>query len=500
MAIALPLLWLRAHAAAQQELDAQFQAMSWFGKSMTSKGGQARRGEQGPKLDKAKHGKAPLGEPNPHGRPLERRARPPHVRAPRQGPRPGHMTPAPPIDLNPDGQRTRYHIYSLDLLPVWPHHAELPKELVGQLTNEPGPVRRTGRRVVEGEPEPAYAYYLAERQVDSDGTATWLVVESYRRTKVDRTSAHLRQVLPDVGLVLLAALLALSPLITRIRRLTDAVSRAGSQEALDIDMAGRDEISSLARAFERTRRAAQQHLATAEKREAALRTFVDNTTHDVAVPLSTLQGHLSALAGPPAPGNPNEQTQETLAAAQRDAEYVASLLGNLASAARLEASEEALRFAILDLGVLVGRVGLRHRSFGATQGVSVDWGVPEEPVVVSGDTTLLEQALGNLVQNAVRHGASGGHVALTFNQALDRFELVVLDDGPGVAEDALEFLDKRHYRGDEARGRHPSGRGLGLAITQDILERHGFTWTFGNRPEGGFVATITGPLLGACCT
>jgi signal transduction histidine kinase len=121
--------------------------------------------------------------------------------------------------------------------------------------------------------------------------------------------------------------------------------------------------------------------------------------------------------------------------------------------------------------------------------------VPEEGVTVRGDVTLLEQAVSNLVHNAVRYAEPGGHVAVVLERAhAGRFELRVLDDGPGVPEVLLARLGERGFRTDEARTRQPQGTGLGLHIVRDVAARLGLTLQFARGDERGFVATLSGPL------
>jgi signal transduction histidine kinase len=116
--------------------------------------------------------------------------------------------------------------------------------------------------------------------------------------------------------------------------------------------------------------------------------------------------------------------------------------------------------------------------------------------VVQGDVTLLEQALSNLVHNAVRYNRTGGHVAVLLEEATAPagFRLRVLDDGPGVKEEELQRLVERRQRGDEARQRYPDGLGLGLHIVYGVAERHGFRLDFGRSEHGGLEVTIAGLL------
>jgi len=228
-----------------------------------------------------------------------------------------------------------------------------------------------------------------------------------------------------------------------------------------------------------------------EEREATLRTFVANTTHDVMLPLTVLQGHLSNLRRDAGSG-PGERR---LAAAAEEAHYIGSLLQNLSAAAKLEGGSAVERHP-LDLGALVERVIARHRTVASAAGVGLEHAVPEAPLWTEGDVTLLEQAVGNIVHNAIRHNREGGHVGVVLDEDGEgRFLLRVADDGPGVPDDQRARLGERRFRTDEARQRHPEGLGLGLSITRDVAQRHGFSLDFAANEPSGLVAALGGPRL-----
>jgi signal transduction histidine kinase len=128
------------------------------------------------------------------------------------------------------------------------------------------------------------------------------------------------------------------------------------------------------------------------------------------------------------------------------------------------------------------------------RGIALEHAVPESPVWIEGDVTLVEQAVSNLVHNAVRHNRTGGHAAVVLDEEGETgFRLRVSDDGPGVPPDQIGRLGERRFRTDEARGRHPDGLGIGLSIARGVAERHGFTLSFAANEPTGLVAELQGP-------
>jgi signal transduction histidine kinase len=116
--------------------------------------------------------------------------------------------------------------------------------------------------------------------------------------------------------------------------------------------------------------------------------------------------------------------------------------------------------------------------------------VPEQPIIADADLTLLEQAVSNLVDNAVQYNRDGGHVAVVLDRQDRGFALTVTDDGPGVPEAELGSLTSRRFRGTEARSRRPDGQGIGLSIVAEAADRLGFRLSFSRPESGGLMATI----------
>jgi len=115
--------------------------------------------------------------------------------------------------------------------------------------------------------------------------------------------------------------------------------------------------------------------------------------------------------------------------------------------------------------------------------------LPATPQAISGDASLLDIALRNLLDNALRYTPVGSTIRIVLRQTGGTCSLQVSDNGPGVPAAALERLGERFFRGGQAAG---NGNGLGLAIVARIVELHGATLLAENLPQGGFSVTLRG--------
>jgi signal transduction histidine kinase len=288
--------------------------------------------------------------------------------------------------------------------------------------------------------------------------------------------------------VILVALFAAGPIVRRVRQLTESVRKLGSSSEEPIHVEGNDEIAELGAAFEQSRQTIQAQLASLRERESALRNYIANTTHDVMLPLSVLQGHLVSL-------QQRIEAGETLDAnaivpSIEESQYLGSLLHNLNAAARLEANEGLAHRDPIDLNRLVERVVDRHRPIAKRKQIALEVAVPENTIEFPGDLTLLEQALGNVVQNAVRYNRAEGHVAVILDGTDNAWSLKVVDDGPGIAEGDRPRVVEPSFRGSEARTRHPHGMGLGLHIASDVAKRHGLRLALSDTKGGGLTVEL----------
>lgn len=301
--------------------------------------------------------------------------------------------------------------------------------------------------------------------------------------------------------VFVATLAAAGPLVRRIRRLTAAVARSASRAYADpVVVDGTDEVAELSRAFNAAGAEVRRRLEERDARERALRQFLANTTHDVMLPLTALQGHLSTLRDQAA--EKGSVDVKVVVAAMDETHYTVSLLQDLIATARLEGAEAKIDRAPVDLGALVRRVVGRHATLARELGVSLESAIPGEPLAVDADVTLLEQAVSNVTYNAVHYNRPGGHVALVLEPSSTghegagaterRFSLRIVDDGPGLPDEELRRIAERGFRGEKARSRRPDGQGLGLHIARRAADLHGLSLRFARSEHGGLEVTFEG--------
>ena len=307
---------------------------------------------------------------------------------------------------------------------------------------------------------------------------------------------------PVGGLLTTAALLATAFLIAawvttgsavrRIRALTQAVRRSSAAHyETPVGPQGSDEIGELAAAFDEATAQVRAHVGRVESREATLRSFVANTTHDVMLPLTVLQGHLAALHKAAAEGRCDPQLVQD---ASEEAHYMASLVHNLGAAAKLEAGEPHVERHPVDLNEVVERAVSRHRPIAGPRRVEIGSAVPEpalwtlgrrDPDRTGGQQPHPQRRPLQPARWARRGGAGAGGPTLPPARVRRR---------AGRARRRAGALTERRYRADDARTRSPGGQGLGLSIAREVAERHGFEMTLRRSDAGGLEVELQGPL------
>jgi two-component system OmpR family sensor kinase len=276
---------------------------------------------------------------------------------------------------------------------------------------------------------------------------------------------------------------ALRPVET-MRRRARAITGSTPGRRLPVPPA-RDEISRLAVTL-------NEMLARLEAAFEHERRFVADASHELRTPLALLRTELElALRRPRGRG----ELEAALRSAASETERLSRLAEDLLLVARADQGRLPVRTEVQDVAELFGEVAERFEGRAGELGRSIRIS-PDEPVAVEADPARLQQALGNLVENALVHGA--GTVMLSTQRAGGLVELHVTDSGPGFPETFVGRAFDRFSRADEARAR--GGTGLGLSIVELIADAHGGAVGAENRPGGGADVWIAVPAASAPVT
>jgi two-component system OmpR family sensor kinase len=305
---------------------------------------------------------------------------------------------------------------------------------------------------------------LLARPVRSAGRPAVLVVgEPLAQRERALGALHTRLLVGGPLALLIAAAIgyaqaaaALRP-VERMRRHAAAITAAQTSERLPVPP-GNDEIGRLGRTLNEM----LARLELAFKRERA---FVSDASHELRTPLAILRTELElALRGE----HTREELEDALRSAAEESERLSRLAEDLLVIARSDQGRLPVRPEPIEADALLARVAGRFRTRARAEGrpLVIE---PAPGLVFAADPDRIEQALANLVDNALHHGQGAVHLSA---QAVDgAVELHVRDAGPGFPPDFLPRAFERFTRADEARTR--GGTGLGLAIAWAIARAHG---------------------------
>ncbi|HET7889601.1 MAG TPA: ATP-binding protein [Bradyrhizobium sp.] len=203
--------------------------------------------------------------------------------------------------------------------------------------------------------------------------------------------------------------------------------------------------------------------------------FVANASHELRTPLAALSGFIDTLQGP-ARDDPKAR-ERFLGIMHSQATRMARLIDDLLSLSRVELSAHVRPDTLVDIVPIIRQVVDGLEPLARERQVEVNVDLPETPAWIAGDREELMRLFENLVENALKYGASGGRVNVSLIAAISsegqpELRVLVRDFGPGIAPEHLPRLTERFYRVDVGDSRAQGGTGLGLSLVKHIVNRH----------------------------
>lgn len=280
-----------------------------------------------------------------------------------------------------------------------------------------------------------------------------------------------------VGLALGGALaFGLTRPLNQLTAATRGIARGDFAQR--VPASSNDEIGELARSL-------NGMAAALQNAERQRRSLTADIAHELRNPLAVLQGNLEALSDgilPPSTDNLQPLLAQT--------HLLTRIVEDLRTLSLAEAGQLTLQLAPAAPGRLAESVLARFAQPAQERRIALTLAAADDLPAITIDAQRIEQVLGNLISNALRHTPVGGRVVCRVERVAEPSTAVtfsVEDTGPGIPQEALPHIFDRFYRVDRGRARADGGSGLGLAIARQLVEAHHGAIHAENRPQGGAV-------------
>ena len=288
-----------------------------------------------------------------------------------------------------------------------------------------------------------------------------------------------RTTLTVLGLTLLLAGVVgvfLFGLLTRRLRGMKAVVGAFEKGQRDqrIEVQSSDEIGQLAASFNQMADTLVANVEDLKRTDRLRRELIANVSHDLRSPLAAMQGYLETIMMKNDSLSPEERRQymETVL---KNTRSLNTLVGELFELSKLDAQQIEPDCEAFSIAELVQDLVMQFHPKAAQLSVILEADLPDRLSLVYADIGLVERAISNLIDNALRYTPAGGHVRIAPSDDGDAVSVQVIDTGYGIPPEDLPHIFERFYRVEKSRARDKGGTGLGLAIAKKIFELHGST-------------------------
>ncbi|WP_024794167.1 sensor histidine kinase [Tomitella biformata] len=247
----------------------------------------------------------------------------------------------------------------------------------------------------------------------------------------------------------------------------------------------------LGREFDQLTAAFNELAHRLEETEGTRRQMLSDLAHEMRTPLATLDSYLEALED-----GVRELDADTMEILRLSTHRLGRLARDITAVSRAEEGRDRIAAVSIPAAELIDTAIRSVQERYDDKAVALS-GHARGAAIVFVDPDRMGQVLGNLLDNALRHTPTGGAVTVTGRMAdSHHVEIIVADNGEGIAPDHLEHLFDRFYRADAARDRRHGGSGIGLTITRALVEAHGGTVSaYSDGPSRGAAFTVRLPAI-----
>lgn len=219
-----------------------------------------------------------------------------------------------------------------------------------------------------------------------------------------------------------------------------------------------------------------------------IRMMSDNVAHDLRTPLTRISGTVELLM---TGRELSPEVRDVCISVLEETLRLKALVNTIMDISRTNAHPDSLKKEELDLGILVGKFCDFMLPAFEERSLLLKVELPEKPLILKADRTMVQRMLANLIENALKFTESGC-VELSLENCTTHAVLKIKDSGCGISADDLPHIFDRFYRADASR--HLSGNGLGLALVKAVVDAHKWKLNVNSTPGVGTTFIITIPL------
>ena len=220
--------------------------------------------------------------------------------------------------------------------------------------------------------------------------------------------------------------------------------------------------------------------------------FISSVSHELRTPLTAISGWGETLLGDET-GDPR-QLRRGLRIIVKEARRLTGMVEELLEFSKMQDGRFTLQVEEMDLQAELEDAIYTYRELFRQDGIQLNYHSDQELYAepISGDPQRLKQVFCNVLANAAKHGGAGKRIDVDMTQEGDSYVVRIRDYGPGIPPAEVPFVKQKFYKGSsKARG-----SGIGLAVCDEIVQRHGGVFDIGNADGGGAIVTIRLPISG----
>ncbi|GGP16377.1 sensor histidine kinase [Oceanobacillus neutriphilus] len=206
------------------------------------------------------------------------------------------------------------------------------------------------------------------------------------------------------------------------------------------------------------------------KSEKARKGILSGISHDIRTPLTSIIGYVDALKDDIAVSEAEKKAY--LEIISRKANGLKQLIDELFHMAKIDADEITLKKEQLDFAEITRECLIEFLPDLEKKNMALKTIIPEEKYIITADCLSLKRIIGNLIKNAVHYGSEGKILGVELIETSKDYQLLIWDQGPGIAGEDMMHVFEKMYRGDQSRNLLSGGSGLGLSIAKTLVEKH----------------------------